>query len=429
MNSDFSILHWDGVPRGRVRIELPRSKSILNRALILSALYPDRFKALRIEPEDLEIEDVALLYTALNQPELSFFDFGLAGTSARFFLAYACAQGLEIEIDASGRGRERPLAPLIDALRALGAEIEELGEAGHFPLRIRSSSLKEKKVALDGRVSSQFASALMMIAPSLEHGLEIGLSAEAVSESYIDLTAQMMRRSGFSLSKNPHSWTVQAASSLNARLDLHVDDRDWSGVIYFVQALILGCCDSLEFTGLQKTGLQADEVLIEILKPLGVHCLEGEEGLVFTREPNLRAMPETTWDARTWPDLAVGWAHLVQAVGGAGRINGLSTLNSKESKRLDALAARLSRHGLAERPDGDQLRLENGRVNPERLAFDSLGDHRLAMSCAAWSVFGELSIRGASTVVKSFPRFWVEMSKLGIGFTSGHPTAVEHTKD
>ena len=428
MNSEFSVLSWDGVPRGRVQIDLPHSKSVLNRALILSALYPDRFFPISLAPEDRQIEDVALLHHALNHLDQKEFDFGLAGTSARFFLAFACARSLDAVVDASGRGRERPLAPLIEALRAMGARIEELGQKGHFPLRIQAAPLRSARIALDGRVSSQFATALMLIAPSLESGLEIDLGPHRVSESYIELSAQLMRQSGFSLKRRAEVWSIEAAGAAADRKHLAAFERDWSGAIYFVQAMMLGCCEELEFRGLRKSGAQGDEVLIDLLAAYGVEFTEETGGVVFGRKPFQKTHFESVWDAGNWPDLAVGWAHLAQAMGWSGQIGGLSTLNSKESPRLDALADRLSKHGLAERMANDGLRLSQGKIDASELFFDSLGDHRLAMSCAAWASKGPLGLRGSGTVAKSFPGFWVEMEKLGFRLTSGHPIGVENTK-
>jgi len=415
-----STVRWDGQFRDRVSIELPYAKSIQNRILILKHLFTNHVDSILTADSD----DVRLLQNALEHPSVQV-DFGMAGTSARFFTAYACATGWEGVIDGSGRGRERPLAPLLDALRSLGARIEELGAPGQFPIRVSKSPLRGGRVSVDSTQSSQFATALMMIGPTLRGGLTLDMGPEPASSAYLKLTAEWMHSAGFEVSALDSGYRIEEAPVPPSVRHSLVPERDWSSVVYFVQALVLGCCNALEFVGLNATGSQPDQALLALIEPLGVEAGASGAGWVFRRTRPPHTDRRIRVDASSWPDLAVGMAHLYQAVGMPVVMEGLGTLDHKESKRLEALRSRLSRHGRAESSEPDVLELEGGAVRLDRLHFDSLGDHRLAMGCAAWARFGPLSVVGAESVSKSFPGFWTEFQRLGFGLTSEHPTVSE----
>ncbi|MBI1316807.1 hypothetical protein GC167_08130 [bacterium] len=420
MEATEHIVLWDGQVRDQVQIELPYAKSIQNRILMLTHLYPNQVEGSIIPDSD----DVRLLQNALLQ-QSDRVDFGMAGTSARFFTACACAMGWEGIIDGSGRGRERPLAPLIEALRSLGATIEELGEIGQFPIRVSGSGLRGGSVKVDSTQSSQFASALMMIGPKLKGGLTLYTGPEPASAPYLELTAQLMRSAGFDIGAFEAGYQIQEAPASPSVRFVLSPERDWSSVVYFVQALVLGCCNALEFLGLSAQGTQPDQALLSLIETLGVEAAASDGGWAFQRIRPPRTDQKFRTDASAWPDLAVGMAHMYQAVGMPVVLCGLHTLDLKESQRLHALHARLSLHGRAATTNPGVLELENGSVRPDRLHFDSLGDHRLAMGCAAWARFGPLRLVGAGTVSKSFPGFWTEFQRLGFDLTSGHPTVSE----
>lgn len=394
-----------------VAIQLPYSKSISNRSLILQALYPHQVQITALS----DSEDTRLLKQAL-QANLASVDFGMAGTSARFYLAYATLLGKSIYIDASGRGRQRPVKALFEALAQLGGQWEFAHEPFTFPCRPINAPSLGGKVLLQSDISSQFISALMLVAPALPNGMQIQLLGNPVSQSYLDLTVQSLQQVGANIQMEGSEIRIHPLTNPPKKVLLHAE-ADWSSAAYLAQHLVLKSSPPILLPNLPINSLQADRVLLEYFAPLGLGVKTKDNAiLMYNEEKQLDRNLNMSF--QKCPDLSIAWAAAVAGAGREGRMYGLQTLRGKESDRWLGLLNNLSSWSEL-RGDEKEWSIDI-RQRTEVLTsglWDTLDDHRFAMAGAVMAeVHQPIRLSEISSVKKSFPAFTSEMERLGYRF-------------
>lgn len=398
----------------KVAIQLPASKSISNRALIINALGKGSCK-----PKNLsDCDDTQVMIKALNERN-EVIDILAAGTAMRFLTAYLSVTPGERIITGTARMQQRPIQVLVNALRELGAEIEYTGNEGFPPLRIHGTELDLNEIQLKGNVSSQYISALLMIGPVLKNGLTVHLSGEIISRPYINLTLQLMTDFGAEA-----SWT-----SLNSILvtpkpykSVHFTvESDWSAASYWYQIAVLTCKAEkaeIELLGLFRKSYQGDSRSAEIFARLGITTEFTDQGVKLTRSGNLPDRLDE--DFIDIPDLAQTLIVTCALLNVPFRFTGLQSLKIKETDRIAALKAELKKLGYILREENDSVLIWNGeRCEPEALPIiDTYEDHRMAMAFAPAIIhFPEMQIADPEVVSKSYPNYWNDLRKAGFGIS------------
>lgn len=390
-------------------ITLPLSKSISNRALILDALTPGA-----VNPEVARCDDTDVMLSALADPSADRIDIGAAGTAMRFLTALmAATEGRNVTIDGSDRMRRRPIGPLVDALRQLGADIDYAGEEGFPPLAIHGRRLTGGAVAIDGSVSSQYISALLMIAPAMERGLDLTLDGTVTSRPYIDMTVGMMRARGAEVEVDPSYSHIRVAPGAYRAADATVE-ADWSAASYWFEIAALSS-GFITLHGLQPRSLQGDAAVAKLMEVTGLTCEwqpDGSLELLPTPDPGARLIA----DLSGTPDIAQTLAVTCCLLAIPFRFGGLHTLRIKETDRIAALADELIKFGFPIEVDGDDEILWDGRRYPvyEAPVINTYADHRMAMAFAPAALyFPGLQINDAEVVTKSYPGFWDDLRQAG----------------
>lgn len=405
---DYRIFPPTGLLEAQIRMPLSKSESA--RALIIRALTPD---APMPEPELADCDDTRALQAALAS-DSDTIDIGAAGTAMRFITAYMAAQpGRKVTVDGSERMRERPIGVLVDALRRLGADIEYLGEEGFPPLHITGCRLHGGTVNVDASISSQYVSALMMIAPLMETGLVIELDGRVSSAPYITLTAAMMSRAGIDIEVMPMS--VRIAPGVYEPTVFRIGG-DWSAASYWyeIEALTSGF---ITLEGLDEESVQGDHSVVDLFRQLGVVTEPSEEtpgalDLCGSPDPS----PRLIYDFSQTPDLAQTAAVTCAMTGIPFRFSGLESLRIKETDRVAAIATELLKIGVSVDTETSGVMEWDGRRHPIREvpAFDTYADHRMAMSLAPVSCYiPGIIIRNAEVVAKSYPDFFRHLTDAG----------------
>lgn len=389
-------------------IELPASKSISARALVLSALSGGNVSIANMA----RCDDVSLLHQALLHPT-SHIDVAGAGTAMRFLTALCALRRGHVTLDGDERMRQRPIGPLVDALRNLGARITYAGTPGYPPLVIDGAPLHGGKVSISGSVSSQFISALLMIAPIIG-GLEINITGSITSRPYIDMTLGLMHQWGIDAAWQGSVITVPAGQY--APPPLTVIEADWSASApwWALQALLPESHITLQ--GLRPESLQGDARIQAIMQQMGVHGTWQGPNLVLANDGGCNCCCSTFADLNGTPDLAPQLIVMLCLLGRPFRITGLGTLRIKESDRLEALRGELRRLGYVitlEADDAVSWHFERCQAQ-DHPVIDPHADHRLAMAFAPAAIaFPGLVIKDAEVVTKSYPRFWHHLSASG----------------
>ncbi|MFI5148417.1 MAG: 3-phosphoshikimate 1-carboxyvinyltransferase [Bacteroidia bacterium] len=397
-------------------IRLTASKSESNRALIIQAICEEDFQVGNLALA----EDTQTLQRIIEQdivaPQDSY-DVGPAGTTIRFLTAYfSCIPGVRI-LTGSERMKKRPIGPLVDALRQLGAKIEYTGEQGYPPLRIQGSALMGNEAVVDPSVSSQFVTALLLIAPMVQHGLTIRFEGnKPVSHPYLNMTLKMMEHFGVygQYQQNSISVSAQKYSMKESESTEYEVEGDWSAASYWYAMAALSKEADLTILGLREQSLQGDSVVARLFEFFGVHTEFISEGVRLTK---YKVNAENfAYDFSDCPDIAQTLAVVVAALGIPSLFNGLSTLTHKETNRLQALHNELHKMDCEVKISGDAV-LE---IKPAG-AYKSLGgvvrtyeDHRMAMSFAPLALVNEqIEIEQPEVVRKSYPGFWNDLKSMG----------------
>jgi 3-phosphoshikimate 1-carboxyvinyltransferase len=387
-----------------LRIELPASKSISNRALILDALSYSPY-----EIENLaDCDDTRVLVQALDSNDTTF-DIGAAGTSMRFLTAFLSKTVGEWVITGSERMKQRPIKLLVDALNTLGAKIEYIEKEGFPPLKISGSALMGGEIHLNGGISSQYISALMMVAPLMQNGLKIILEGEVISVPYIRMTLEMMQEYGVEVefADNVISIPSQEYTPVTFKVE-----SDWSAASYWFEVLSLVGSGGIYLIGLQQDSYQGDSKVAELFEQLGVKTDFLTDGALLT--PNGQQTDRFEYDFSDQPDLAQTFAVTCCLKAIPFEFRGLQTLKIKETNRVAALINELRKLGFVLfEPEEGMLAWEGEKCEvPETISIATYEDHRMAMAFAPAAIITPLIIEHPQVVSKSYPSFWTDFDKL-----------------
>jgi 3-phosphoshikimate 1-carboxyvinyltransferase len=393
------------MPTIHLEIKLPASKSISNRALILNALSYSPYEIINLSDSD----DTRVLLEALDSNGMHF-DVGAAGTSMRFLTAFLSKTFGEWTIAGNERMNRRPIKILVDALNVLGAKITYIEKDGFPPLRIFGSALTGGELRLDGSVSSQYISALMMIAPYMQNGLKIRLEGNnIVSRPYIEMTAAMMRRFGAKLSFEKNIIDIPAQTYRPVQFAV---ESDWSAAAYWYEILSIVGKGSVFLCGLTADSIQGDCKAAALFESFGIKTTYKKEGVLITAEGNTIDFFE--YDFIAQPDLAQTFAVTCCAKNVPFKFTGLQNLTIKETDRIEALITELRKLGyLLTQKDNNSLIWTGEKAEPEKNSrIETYEDHRMAMAFAPMALLRTLEIAHPEVVSKSYPHFWDDFNKI-----------------
>lgn len=398
-----------------VSLRLPLSKSIANRLLLMNYLAGEVPEQLQPGSDDYLLMQ-KMIFQLGHKKDDSVFDAGDAGTVFRFMAALLANTDGKHLLTGSQRMQQRPCAPLVDALRVLGAEIKYTGRQGFPPLMIEGKRLSGGQVDVDASVSSQFVSALMLVAPEMENGIEIHLKGGVVSPSYIELTAGLMVRRGARVLMNLPVIKVNKGSY---RVSETSEEGDWSAAAFWMQMVALMPDSSIHIGGLKPESLQGDRVAVDIFRKLGVDSHFDNDVLILTYSGN--PVPFLEYDFNSCPDLLPAVAVACAGLGTGARFTGLSTLHIKESDRIQAVISGLLKLGYrAVSPFAGRLEILRGQNPVKGGVVSAFGDHRIAMAFAMLALkTGSVILDAPSVVAKSYPGFWDDLRKAGFILTGG----------
>ena len=397
----------------RQTIALPASKSISNRALVISALAGDGCVLDNLS----DCDDTDVMVAALADMPYEI-DIKAAGTAMRFMTALLSVKPGEHVVTGTERMKHRPIGILVNSLRTLGAEIDYEGEEGFPPLRVRGKSLDGGRLQIQGNVSSQYISALLMIGPAMRNGLTLQLLGDVISRPYIELTLGMMREFGAKA-----EWI--GADSIRVepqpyKARRYFVESDWSGASYWYQMMALTDDEDAEIrlTGLHDNSAQGDSVVKYIYSMLGVKtAFVAEKGkpstVVLTK--NNRMLPRLKFNFAACPDLAQTVVCTCCGMGIPFDFTGLSTLKIKETDRIEALKAELRKLGfvLHDRND-NELIWDGERCEATMAAVDTYEDHRMALAFAPMALaIDGVKINNPEVVSKSYPYYWRDLQLCG----------------
>ena len=405
----------------KTEVKLPASKSIGNRALVINALAGGTAM-----PGNLsDCDDTDVMIRALRDMPYEI-DIKAAGTAMRFMTAYLAATPGEHVITGTERMHHRPIAVLVDALRSLGAHIEYVGEEGYPPLRIEGRRLYGRQLDIPGNVSSQYISALLMIAPTLTSDLELRLTGEIFSRPYIDLTLWMMKEYGAVAEwKDIDTILVKAQPYVSRPYYI---ENDWSAASYWYEMMAVsgGEYDEVVLEGLNDGSKQGDSMSRYIFSLLGVKTTFEPSSLPGMQRVRLRnkghCVPRLEYDFVNAPDLAQTFVVTCLALNVPFVFSGLKTLKIKETDRIEALKTEARKLGyVLHDVDNSQLIWDGERCEPQQnVAIDTYEDHRMALAFAPLSfVMPEIRINAPHVVTKSYPHYWTDLRSAGFEITEG----------
>ena len=400
--------------RIQATINLPASKSISNRVLMIHALaggdtLPDNLS---------DCDDTEVIIRALAAMPYEI-DIKAAGTAMRFMTAYLSVTERKHLLTGTDRMKRRPIAPLVNALRYLGADIRYAGETGFPPLIINGKTLEGGRLEVPGNISSQYISALLMIGPALKEGLELHLMGEIISRPYIDLTLWTMQEFGAEA-----EWTDMDIITVRPQVyksHPYLIENDWSASSYWYEMLALqgASGSSIKLKGLTDGSKQGDSVVKYLFSLLGVKTTfdNKEEGqpttVTLTRHRCL--LPRLDYDFTGSPDLAQTFVVTCALLDIPFTFTGLASLKIKETDRIEALKAEMKKLGyLIKDENNNTLRWEGERCTPSLQPIDTYEDHRMALAFApAACRFPGLRINNPGVVSKSYPHYWDDLRKAG----------------
>ncbi|WP_412766895.1 3-phosphoshikimate 1-carboxyvinyltransferase [Tenacibaculum polynesiense] len=388
-------------------ITISGSKSESNRLLILQKL----FTSLKIENLS-DSDDSNHLLEAL-QSNNDTVNIGHAGTAMRFLTAYfSCQEGKEVVLTGSERMQNRPIGILVDALRSLGATIEYVAKEGYPPLKITGQKLKKNKVQINGNVSSQYISALSLVAPSLDKGLEIELIGKITSVPYINMTLSLLDELGVKNSFESNVIRIYPKEELEEKTI--IVESDWSSASYFYSLVALSELGStIELTAYKQNSLQGDSCLASIYEHFGVTTTFKENSIILTKEKEVKTT-SLELDLKNAPDIAQTIAVTCFGLGVSCNLFGLHTLKIKETDRLEALKDELTKFGAVISVTNESLHLESSNEMNKDVTVKTYEDHRMAMAFAPLALKVPLRISEAMVVTKSYRNFWNDMQKIGM---------------
>ena len=423
MKSRYSTMKVYPPKRLDAMVALPASKSICNRALVIGALAGEGSRVGNVAHcDDSDVVVRAVRALADGDGDGRVIDVMAAGTAMRFLTAFlAAASRGEHVITGTERMKQRPIAVLVDALRALGADVVYVGKNGFPPLRIVGRALEGGVVSLPGNVSSQYISALLMIGPMMEKGLELKLSGGIISRPYIDMTIGIMRDFGARVEwRGDDTLVVEHGGYVPAS---YVVESDWSAASYWYEIMAL-CGDAdarVVLSGLRQRSLQGDRGIADVFALLGVATEYVDGAVILTKcDAKLSALD---LDMADMPDLAQTLVVTCCMMGLPFHITGLQTLKIKETDRIVALQTELAKLGfMIESKHDSELIWTGARSEPSGVSVDTYDDHRMAMAFAPATIkLGGIAINNPEVVNKSYPEYWEHLAAVGFGVEDDEP--------
>jgi 3-phosphoshikimate 1-carboxyvinyltransferase len=412
-NKKNAVVSFTGTPQVDATIYLTGSKSESNRALVISALSEGR-----VQVENLsDAADTVTLNTILqNLSEPSSgtqrVDVGHAGTAMRFLTAFLSTVKGSFELTGSKRMKERPIRLLTEALNTLGANINYQAEHGYPPLLIQGSfEQKTNQVSIKGDVSSQYISALLIIAPVLQNGLKLQIEGYLTSEPYVRMTLKMLEEAGIQYSWDANVIEIEKQEFKASTL---IVEPDWSAASYWYSIVALLESAKINLPHLRENSLQGDSRITSIMRSLGVSTERTSDGILLSSSP-LAIEEDKILDLKDCPDLAQSIIVCAAAKGLNLKFTGLETLKIKETNRIKALQQELAKIGVALLEEDLIYTLDCSQLHfPDRVSFNTYDDHRMAMAFAPLStLIKEVQIEDYQVVEKSYPDFWKDLSKAG----------------
>lgn len=404
--ADIKLNHLDEI--SPATISIGGSKSETNRLLLLQALYPE------LELKNISNSDDSRLMKNALLSEASIIDIHHAGTAMRFLTAYfAIQENREVVLTGSARMKERPIGILVDALKQLGADISYEETIGYPPLRIKGRKLSGNHVTLAANVSSQYITALLLIAPKLKNGLEIHLEGEITSAPYIEMTLRLLNQIGVQTKFENNSIRVFPLPKPTTHNPQPITiESDWSSASYFYSIVALSKPGTqLTLSSFHPNSLQGDSALTEIYQNFGVETTFGENSILLTKTHH-----QTTtinYQLNHHPDLAQTITVTCFGLGVGCELTGLHTLKIKETDRLQALQNELTKLGAEVSITEDSLTLSACASIQPNQQIGTYNDHRMAMAFAPLALKVPIVIQDAKVVSKSYPNFWNDLKTIG----------------
>lgn len=381
------------------------SKSESNRLLILKHLFEN------IEIDNIsDSDDTVVLEKGLlsNSGKVNIHH---AGTAMRFLTAYFSIQeNKSYVISGSDRMHDRPIKILVDALNDLGADVKYIDKTGYPPLKINGKKLNVFNVSLDAKISSQYITALILIAPSLEKGLIINLIGEITSKPYIDMSLALLDRIGVETSFINNRIEIKPVGNLN--ISKHYVESDWSSLSYFFSVVALSKSSEINIGTYFKNSIQGDKKLVEIYDKLGVKTIFKNNKVSLKKTRNFKLPKKLELKLNDTPDLAQTIAVTCFGLGLPCDLYGLHTLKIKETDRLLALKVELEKLGATVIITKDSLHLKKSIIIKKDIIINTYDDHRMAMAFATLGIVKPIIINNPKVISKSFPSFWSVLEKL-----------------
>jgi 3-phosphoshikimate 1-carboxyvinyltransferase len=391
-------------------IKLPASKSISNRVLILNALSDSPFDVQNVA----ECDDTQVMLNVLDSDD-NHFDIKAAGTAMRFLTAFLSKILGEWTITGTERMKNRPIRILVDAINQLGGKIEYVEKEGYPPLRIFGSALTGGELDLDGSISSQYISALLMIAPTMEKGLTLRLQGEVISQAYISMTLKLLEEFGVKSTWNNNVIHIQPQEFIPREYTV---ESDWSAASYWYEMVALSSDAEVELIGLHKNSTQGDSKVADIFSQLGVKTTYTKEGVKLTKTGSVT--PKLIYNFVDQPDLAQTFVVTCCMLGIPFYFNGLQTLKIKETDRILALKNEMKKLGFMITDKKDSILEWNGeRCAPDGdAAIATYEDHRMAMAFAPAALkLDSITMADPQVVSKSYPLYWENLKSIGFEVT------------
>ena len=387
-------------------IGLESSKSISNRLLIIKELCKTKFEIQNLSnSKDTEILN-ELLDSFKTRKDINCED---AGTALRFAVAFLTTKKGIWKVLGSKRMHERPIKPLIDCLIELGAEIKYLEKEGFPPIEIKSKKLKSKKLSLPGDISSQFISALLLVAPTIENGLILEITSKVLSKPYIDMTLDLMRQFGIE-----HSWEnklikVEQQNYLAKNIKI---ENDWSAASFWYSFLALSKSGEIKIPNLYANSIQGDSVLSSIYLKLGIKTEFNKDSIVINKTKNIAK--EIELDLSNHPDLALPIIVTCSGLGIKAHLMGLESLKIKESNRLECIKKELEKFNVICSISDSSIKIkENQNIVQPKSTIECHNDHRIAMSIAPLCMkVNSIKFDNKNIVNKSYPKFWEDFDRV-----------------
>ncbi len=395
-----------------LQLKLTGSKSETNRLLLLQALYPQIIIENASNSDDSEVM-IKALHSPFTIHHSQLINVHHAGTAMRFLTAYfAIIPDCDVILTGSSRMQERPIKILVDALNQLGAEITYEESGGFPPLKIKGKKITKSKVSLPANVSSQYISALLLIAPKLEKGLELTLEGEITSIPYINMTLGLLNEIGVETSFIENRIIVKPQFTIyNSQF---IIESDWSSASYWYSIIALSEINTqITLSSYKKESLQGDSVLVSIYENFGVTTLFNTDNSITISKTQNPKLETINLHLNNAPDIAQTIAVTCLGLGIACNLSGLHTLKIKETDRLEALKNELTKLGAEISVTNDSLQLAETQIINPNVSIATYNDHRMAMAFAPLALKTSIIIENSEVVSKSYPTFWDDLKEIG----------------